>query len=104
MSNLIGKTAVLAFALSSALALAACDVDQTQEGELPEVDVNAEGGEMPAYDVDTAEVDIGTRTETVEVPTMDVTMPDEQDADVAEGEVVEDVDVDVDVEEEPASQ
>lgn len=99
MSNLIGKTAVLAFALSSALALAACDVDQTQEGELPEVDVNAEGGEMPAYDVDAAEVDVGTRTETVEVPTMDVTMPDEQGAEAVEGEQVEDVDVDVDVEE-----
>ncbi|MDQ3204929.1 MAG: hypothetical protein M3Q40_00115 [Pseudomonadota bacterium] len=90
MSNLIGKTAILAFALSSAFALAACDVDQTQEGELPEVDVNAQGGQMPAYDVETADVDVGTRTETIEVPTMDVQMPDENRAEEArEADMVE---------------
>ena len=30
--------------------IAACDVDQTQEGDLPDVDV--EGGQVPEYDVD----------------------------------------------------
>lgn len=34
-----------------ALALGACDVQQTEEGELPEVEVK--GGNMPEYDVDT---------------------------------------------------
>lgn len=65
-------------------ALAACDAEQTQEGELPDVDVNATGGELPAYDVDTPDVDVNTtetevqtpelttETETVEVPTVDV--------------------------------
>lgn len=60
----------------SALMLAGCDVDQTQEGELPEV--TAEGGQLPEYDVDTADVDVGTREETITVPDVDVTMPDEQ--------------------------
>jgi hypothetical protein len=57
-----------------ALGLAACDVDQTKEGEMPEVTV--EGGQMPEYDVETAEVEVGTKETTVEVPDVEVTMPD----------------------------
>lgn len=56
-----------------AISLAACDVDQTREGEMPEVDV--QGGQMPAYDVETADVDVGTEERTVTVPDVDVTMP-----------------------------
>ncbi len=56
-----------------AIGLAACDVDQTREAELPEVDV--QGGQMPAYDVETADVDVGTEERTVTVPDVDVTMP-----------------------------
>ena len=38
------------FAVSAvALALGACDVNKTEEGELPSVD--ADGGELPEYDV-----------------------------------------------------
>jgi hypothetical protein len=57
-----------------AIGLAACDVDQTQEGELPDVEVT--GGQMPEYDVETADIDVGTKEETVEVPDVDITMPD----------------------------
>lgn len=77
MSNMIGKTAMLTFALASAFALVACDVDKTQEGELPEVDVDAEGGQLPAYDVEAPEVDVGSEPVTVPVPDVDVEMPDE---------------------------
>lgn len=65
-----------------ALSLAACDIDQTEEGELPEVDV--EGGNLPEFDVEPVEVDVDTGTTTVEVPTVDV------DAEIpdAEGEPV----------------
>lgn len=55
------------------MALAACDVDQTKEPELPEVEVK--GGQAPEFDVETADVDVGTKTTTVEVPTVDVDMP-----------------------------
>jgi len=55
---------------SAALALSACSVEQTEEGDMPEVDV--EGGALPEYDVDAADVDVGTETQTVEVPTIDV--------------------------------
>lgn len=71
-----------------------CDFEKTEEGELPEMDVDVsadyEEGELPEYDVDWADVNIGTTTktievpkvvvvmeeETVEVPTIDVDMPD----------------------------
>ncbi|API60722.1 hypothetical protein BSL82_16675 [Tardibacter chloracetimidivorans] len=46
------------------------DIDQTRETALPEV--KTEGGQMPAFDVDTADVDVGTTTETVELPKVDV--------------------------------
>jgi len=76
MKNLNGKTALLAAAATTMMfALSACQVDQTQEGEMP--DVQVEGGQLPAYEVETAEVDVGTRTTEVEVPTAEVTMPDD---------------------------
>lgn len=55
---------------AAALGLAACDVEQTEEGEMPEV--NVEGGNMPEYDVDTADVNVETEERTVEVPVIDV--------------------------------
>ncbi|MFN3387709.1 MAG: hypothetical protein ACK40O_02170 [Allosphingosinicella sp.] len=68
-------TAILA--IGSFAALAACDVDQTQEGEMPDVDVNASGGAMPEYDVEGPDVNVGTTNQTVEVPTVDVDAPEE---------------------------
>jgi hypothetical protein len=58
-----------------ALGLAACDVDKTEEGELPEVEV--EGGKLPEYDVDAAEVEVGTDTQRVVVPDVDIKDPDD---------------------------
>lgn len=58
-----------------AFGLAACDVDQTEEGEMPEVEVQE--GQLPEYDVDAADVDVGTDTATVTVPDVDVTVPDD---------------------------
>ena len=64
------KLMSLALVSTAALGLAACDVEQTEEGDLPEV--NVEGGNMPEYDVDTPDVDVQMEEETVEVPTLDV--------------------------------
>lgn len=69
------KLIFTAAALTASLALAACDVDQTEEGELPEV--NVEGGNMPEYDVTTPEVEVGTEETTVEVPTVDIEAADD---------------------------
>ncbi|MGD9812331.1 MAG: hypothetical protein AB7U35_13540 [Sphingobium sp.] len=43
-----------------------------KEGSLPEVNVSAKGGEMPAVDVDSKEVVVGTKKETIDVPTVGV--------------------------------
>ncbi len=61
-----------------AVGLAACDVDQTEEGELPDVDV--EGGQVPEYDVDAADVDVGTDTQTVITPDVDIQNEGESEA------------------------
>lgn len=55
-----------------------CDVDQTDEGQLPDMNVDVEGdpGQMPEYDVETPEVDVTTEEETIEVPDVDVTAPE----------------------------
>lgn len=67
---------IAAFAtVLSAFALAACDVEQTEEAELPEVDV--QGGQMPEFDADVADVEVGTEEKTIDVPTVDI---DEADA------------------------
>lgn len=86
----------------AALTLTACDVDKTQEGELPDVsveggqapeyevrqtqegrmpDVDVEGGKMPEYDVETPDVDVGTETKEITVPDIDVDMPDDDETD-----------------------
>jgi hypothetical protein len=46
------------------------DFDQTQEGQLP--DVSVDGGQLPKVDADVADVDVGTKNEVVEVPTIEV--------------------------------
>lgn len=66
------KIASFAALAGAALMLSACDVEQTDEGSVPDVDVSAEGGDLPAYDVDAPDVDVETGTTTVEVPTVDV--------------------------------
>lgn len=60
--------------LLAAAALTACDVDKTQDGELPSVDVEVEGeAKLPKYDVDAPDVDIKKKKVEVEVPTIEVT-------------------------------
>ena len=68
---------------ASCLAIAACDVDQTQEGNLPDVDVNATGGQLPEFNVEGPDVNVGTENKTVQVPTVDVDVPDESESNTA---------------------
>lgn len=53
-----------------AFGIAACSVEQTEEGDLPDVDVEA--GEMPEYDVQPADVDVNWDTTTVRTPDIDI--------------------------------
>lgn len=68
---------------ASCLAFAACDVDKTKEGEMPDVDVNVSGGQLPEYNVEGPTVKVGTENKTVQVPTVDVDTPDDSDGNTA---------------------
>jgi hypothetical protein len=63
-SLVIGALGILALGTS------ACDVEKTQDGEMPDVEV--EGGQLPEYDVDTPDVEVKTEEKTIEVPTVEV--------------------------------
>lgn len=52
------------------LGLSACDVEQTEDGDMP--DVTVEGGNLPEYDVDTPDVDVTTEETTIDVPVVDI--------------------------------
>ena len=60
--------------------LTSCNIKKEEKGEMPDldVDVTADAGELPEYDVDWADVNVGTRTETVEVPKVVVVMEEEE--------------------------
>jgi uncharacterized lipoprotein len=70
------KVTAAALMIVSALGLAACDVDKTQEGEAP--NVNVEGGQLPKYDVDAPDVDVNKEQRTVTVPDVDVDVNKEE--------------------------
>lgn len=64
----------------AALLLLGCNIDKKEKGELPEVDVDvqAEAGELPEYDVNWADIEVSTRTRTVEVPKIVVVTEEEE--------------------------
>ena len=102
MTRMTRKNLILASTIALAVAATGCDVEQTREGEMPEVDVSAEAGQlpeyevvqtqegempdvdmttesgtMPQYSVDWMDVDVGMTEETVTVPKVRVVMEEE---------------------------
>lgn len=71
------KKITIMLAAASGLGLAACDVDQTKNAQLPDVDVNVSGGQAPEFDVTAPEVNVGVENKTVQVPDVDVNVPAE---------------------------
>lgn len=65
------KLLTLLIAPLFAVGMSACDVDQTEEGEAPDVEVQE--GELPAYDVEGPDVEV--TEDTVTVPEVDVGEP-----------------------------
>ncbi|WP_310498544.1 hypothetical protein [Sandarakinorhabdus sp.] len=63
---------VLVGIVVAAFAFGLVDIDQTRTTKLPDVNVSAKGGQTPSFDVDTAKIDVGTKEETIKVPTVDV--------------------------------
>lgn len=71
------KKITIMLAAASGLGLAACDVDQTKNGQMPDVDVNVSGGQVPEFNVTTPDVSVGMENRTVQVPDVDVNVPAE---------------------------
>ena len=73
------KSAVAIFGLGLfCIAISGCSVKKTQEGKMPDVSVEATGGQLPQYDVKTPNVQVGSKTETITVPTVHVTPADKK--------------------------
>lgn len=53
------------------------DVEQTEEARLPDVDVSVEGGNLPEFNAEAGDVEVGSKEVTVTVPTVDVESPEE---------------------------
>lgn len=68
------KKLILSAVALSLLFATSCDVKQTKETKLPDVDVSVDEGQLPSFDVEWADVNVGTRTKTVEVPKVVVIM------------------------------
>ncbi len=75
MRALLGVILVLVVGLIAAFALGLVDLN-AKGGKLPEI--RAEAGKLPEVDVKTAKVDVGTKKETIEVPTIDVKRANEK--------------------------
>ncbi|GAA4238768.1 hypothetical protein GCM10022291_30540 [Postechiella marina] len=79
------KIFVLAIASSSLFFATSCKIDQEKKTELPDVDLDidasVEEGQLPSFDVDWADVNVGTEKRTVKVPKVVVVM-DEVEVDV----------------------
>lgn len=54
------------------------EVSKVREGEAPDVDVDVRGGMLPDYDIDAPDVEVGTRTESVTVPKVKVVVEEEE--------------------------
>ncbi len=67
MGWLVALLIVVALVVA-AFAFGLIDIGQTKGAKLPEVSVS--GGQAPAFDVNTAKVDLGTKETTVDVPTV----------------------------------
>jgi hypothetical protein len=71
------KKIIIMLAGASCLGLTACDVDQTKNGAMPDVDMNVSGGQLPEFNVTGPEVNVGMENKTIQVPTVDVDVPSE---------------------------
>lgn len=66
------KTITIIATSAAVLGLAACDVDQTQDLKVPDVDVDVKGGQLPKFDVDAPDVDVKMEEKTIKVPVPDI--------------------------------
>lgn len=59
------------------VSMTACQIEQEESGELPDVDVNVEPGSLPEYDIQGPDVNVGVTERTVTVPKLIVVQEEE---------------------------
>tara|TARA_R110002051_G_C8709833_1_gene495434 strand:+ start:1066 stop:1647 length:582 start_codon:yes stop_codon:yes gene_type:complete len=76
----MGKVKILAVVIVSVLALQNCKMNKEESGSLPDVDVDveADSGELPEYDIAWSDIDITTTTKTIKVPKVVLVMEEEE--------------------------
>jgi hypothetical protein len=55
--------------------VAGCKVSKTQDAKLPKVEVKTTEGQLPAYNIQGPNVQVGEKTHTFKTPTIHVTTP-----------------------------
>ncbi|GAO40150.1 hypothetical protein SCH01S_44_00110 [Sphingomonas changbaiensis NBRC 104936] len=70
MRGLLAVIAIIVLLLIIGVATGFLNINQTKTAELPKVEVK--GGQAPAFDANVGAVDVGTKKETIKVPTVDV--------------------------------
>jgi len=70
MRTLLALLGIIVLIVVVLMALGFINIDQTRTAQLPSVHVS--GGQAPKFQADVGSVDVGTKTETVKVPTVDV--------------------------------
>ena len=66
------KPALVAPALALLTFATGCQIEREQAGEMPDVDVDVDPGQLPEYDVEGPDVEVGTEEKTITVPDVDV--------------------------------
>ena len=68
----MSRSVLAALLLSGMLVAVGCDIEQTEPGRAPDVDVQVDPGKVPEYDVDAPDVDVNAEKRKVNVPDVDV--------------------------------
>ncbi|KQB96059.1 hypothetical protein AL073_12435 [Loktanella sp. 1ANDIMAR09] len=72
--------AVVVAAVAIGFGIYMVDINQTEEASLPDVDVTVEEGNMPEFSAEVGDIETGTEEITLEVPTVDIESPEEDDS------------------------
>ncbi len=91
------NTKKLSILILAVALIASCNVKKEEKGEMPEVDVDvtADSGELPEYEVNWADINVGTTTKMVSVPKVVIVMEEEEvevpviDVEMPEGDTSE---------------
>lgn len=74
------KLKTISLLFTTTVLLFSCNIDQKRKAELPDVDmdVSVEEGQLPKFDIDWADIDVGTKTKMVKIPKVVIVMEEEE--------------------------